>query len=93
MPRRQHFVSSRCGRPGISVCRNLEVMPVEVKDFPATQVAMLVHRSEPQRINETAAQFIAWRQVSGLSPVRSSRTFGVAPHDVHVTQPEVSGFR
>lgn len=54
---------------------------------------MLVHRSEPQRINETAAQFIAWRQVSGLSPVRSSRTFGVAPHDVHVTQPEVSGFR
>ncbi|BAN98305.1 hypothetical protein E05_35390 [Plautia stali symbiont] len=49
--------------------------------FPTTPVAMLTHHGDPQRINDTAAQFIAWRKSSGASPVRSSQTFGVAPHD------------
>lgn len=58
-----------------------ESMSVEIKMFPTTPVAMLTHNGDPQRINETAAQFIAWRKSSGASPVRSSQTFGVAPHD------------
>lgn len=58
-------------------------MPAQVKiiDFPATPVAMLTHHGQPERINETAACFIEWRKTSGLSPVRSSQTYGVAPHD------------
>ncbi len=58
-----------------------ESMSVEIIMFPTTPVAMLTHHGDPQCINETAAQFIAWRKSSGASPVRSSQTFGVAPHD------------
>ncbi|QZY95440.1 AraC family transcriptional regulator [Pantoea dispersa] len=58
-----------------------ESMSVEIKMFPITPVAMLTHHGDPQRINETAARFIAWRKTSGASPVRSSQTFGIAPHD------------
>ncbi|MDF7647179.1 AraC family transcriptional regulator [Erwiniaceae bacterium L1_54_3] len=65
-----------------------EDMSVDIHDFPTTSVAMLVHRGEPHRINETAAQFIAWRKATGFSPVRSSQTFGVAPHDPTLTPPD-----
>ncbi len=70
-----------------------ESMSVEIYDFPVTKAAMLVHRGDPLSINETAAQFIAWRKSTGLSPVRSSQTFGVAPHDPGTTSPDEFEFR
>lgn len=70
-----------------------ESMSVEIYDFPVTKAAMLVHRGDPLSINETAAQFIAWRKSTGLSPVRSSQTFGVAPHDPGMTSPGEFEFR
>ncbi len=34
-------------------------MPVEIKLFPETPIAMLTHCGQHERINETAARFIA----------------------------------
>ncbi|WP_313683360.1 AraC family transcriptional regulator [Pantoea sp.] len=69
-----------------------ESMPVTIIDFPATPVAMLSHFGQPERIMETAARFIAWRKTTGLSPIVSSQTFGIAPHDPATTQPETFRF-
>lgn len=61
-------------------------MKVDIVDFPATPVAMIEHRGPSALVNETAARFIEWRKTSGLSPVRSSRTYGIAPHDPATTE-------
>ncbi|WP_304167758.1 GyrI-like domain-containing protein [Lonsdalea britannica] len=54
---------------------------VKIVHFPATPVAMLTHRGPSERTNETATRFVEWRKTSGLSPVGSSQTYGVAPDD------------
>lgn len=65
-----------------------ERMEVTIVDFPRTQVAILLHRGAPERLNDSALKFIEWRKESGLSPVRTSRTFGVAYDDPDATEPE-----
>lgn len=61
---------------------------VRIITFPATSVAMLTHYGQPERINETAARFIEWRKTTGFSPVASSQTYGIAPHDPTLTPPD-----
>lgn len=63
-------------------------MKVEIVDFPTTQIAVLRHHGQPELINASAAQFIAWRKQSGLSPVASSQTYGIAPLDPGTTRAE-----
>lgn len=63
-------------------------MDVKIVDFTETQVAVLAHRGAPQRLNDSALKFIEWRKQSGLSPVQTSRTFGVAYDDPESTEPE-----
>jgi AraC family transcriptional regulator len=65
-----------------------QAMNVKIVDFPETQVAMLAHHGESERVNETAARFIEWRKATGLSPVATSRTYGIAPHDPATTKAE-----
>ncbi len=65
-----------------------EKMDVKIVDFTETQVAVLAHRGAPQRLNDSALKFIEWRKQSGLSPVQTSRTFGVAYDDPESTEPE-----
>ncbi len=60
-------------------------MVVKIVQFPETQVAMLRHRGSPDLVNATAAQFIAWRKASGLSPVATSATWGVSWDDPAAT--------
>ncbi|MDO6409690.1 AraC family transcriptional regulator [Pantoea phytobeneficialis] len=69
-----------------------ETMPVTIINFPATQVAMLSHYGQPERIMETAARFITWRKTTGLSPIVSSQTFGIAHHDPASTPAEIFSF-
>lgn len=61
---------------------------VEIINFPVTAVAMLTHRGQPELINATAARFVEWRKSTGLSPVTSSQTYGIAPHDPTLTIPD-----
>ncbi len=61
-------------------------MEVKIIDFAETPVAVLEHRGPPERINDSARRFIEWRKSSGLSPVKTSRTFGIAYDDPETTE-------
>lgn len=62
-------------------------MSVEIVDFETTLIAVLEHRGPRERVNDSAGRFIAWRKASGLSPVRTSRTFGIAYDNPDTTEP------
>jgi len=63
-------------------------MKVNIVEFPGAVVAVLQHRGAPELVNDSAKRFIEWRIASGLSPARSSQTYGVAYDDPESTQPE-----
>jgi len=63
-------------------------MEVKIVDFEQTKVASFEHLGAPERVNDSAQIFIAWRKQSGLSPVKSSKTFGIAYDNPDTTEPE-----
>lgn len=52
-------------------------MDVKIVNFIETRIATLEHCGPPGRLNETVRVFIDWRRETGLSPVQTSRTFGI----------------
>lgn len=52
-------------------------MNVNIVERPAEKIAYLSHLGSPDKVLETAAQFIAWRKETGLSPVTKSKTYGI----------------
>lgn len=62
-------------------------MSVLIVEFPETQVAVLEHRGDPALVYDSVQRFIDWRKTSGLSPVHSSRHFGIAYDDPAATPP------
>lgn len=69
-----------------------KTMEIKIVYFPQTQVAMLQHRGSPDRVNDSAAKFIAWRKSTGLSPVHESSTFGIAWDDPATTPADAFRF-
>ncbi|MGD8909015.1 MAG: AraC family transcriptional regulator [Chromatiales bacterium] len=67
-------------------------MEVKVVDFAETMIAVLEHQGPPELIFETVQTFIDWRKSSGLSPIVSSRTFGIPYSDPAATAPEAFRF-
>jgi len=67
-------------------------MEVNIIKFNETRVALLEHRGAPALINESAMKFIEWRKQTGLSPVKTSKTFGIAYDDPEQTEPEAFRF-
>jgi AraC family transcriptional regulator len=63
-------------------------MQVNIIDFEETTVAALEHRGAPELVNDSARVFIEWRKTSGLSPVNTSKTLGIAYDDPDTTEPE-----
>lgn len=63
-------------------------MDVKIVEFAETQVAVLEHRGAPDRVNESVMKFIEWRKMSGLSPVKISRSFGLVYSDPDTTPAE-----
>jgi len=63
-------------------------MEVSIINFEETRVAALEHRGAPELVNDSARVFIEWRKASGLSPLKTSKTFGIAYDDPETTQPE-----
>jgi len=57
---------------------------VRIVDFPATPVAVLVHRGDPSLIGDTIRAFIAWRKHVGLPPPISA-TFNILHGDPRST--------
>jgi AraC family transcriptional regulator len=65
--------------------RGLNRMQVKIVDFEPVTVAVLEHRGDPTLLNGSVQRFIAWRKESGLSPIASSRTYGIPYHDPATT--------
>ena len=63
-------------------------MDVKIVEFEETKVAALEHLGPPAMVNASAAQFIKWREESGLSPAKSSKTFGIAFDNPDTTEPD-----
>lgn len=68
--------------------RETEIMQVKIVEVEPVTVAVLEHRGNPALVNESVQRFIAWRKETGLSPVNSSRTYGIAYNDPGTTTPE-----
>jgi len=64
------------------------VMDVKIVEFPETRIAYIEHRGAPSLVMDTAMRLIDWRKTSGLSPVKTFRTFGIAYDDPEQTAPE-----
>ncbi|USD67550.1 AraC family transcriptional regulator [Vibrio sp. SCSIO 43136] len=65
-----------------------KALNVEIIDFAEEPVAVLEHKGSPHRIFDNVAKFVEWRKSTGFSPIRSSRTYGVAYSDPAQTPPE-----
>lgn len=63
-------------------------MHVDIVEFEETKVACLEHRGPRERVMETAGKFIEWRKATGLSPVKTSKTFGIPRNDPNAVEPE-----
>lgn len=63
-------------------------MKVEIIDFKETLIAVLEHHGSPESLNDTVPRFIEWRKKAGVSPIASSRTFGIVYSDPGNTPPE-----
>lgn len=61
---------------------------VDIVHFETTQVAVLEHLGSPETVLETAGKFVEWRKKTGLSPVKTSKTFGIPYSDPRTTDPE-----
>jgi AraC family transcriptional regulator len=61
-------------------------MIVKIVHVESELVAVLEHRGSPTVLNDSVRHFIEWRKATGLSPVETSRTYGV-PHDNPDTTP------
>lgn len=62
-------------------------MEVEIVQFPATQVAMLVHSGHPSNEHDTVRKLVAWKLRQGLKDPRRNRHYGLhhldpAPYQV-----------
>lgn len=67
-----------------------QVTPVRI-DLVSTEtvrVAVLTHCGTPERVSDAVACFIDWRKTTGLSPVATSKTFGIAYADPDSVAPE-----
>lgn len=65
-----------------------QAVDVKIVDFEETKVAVLEHRGNPALLNNSVAHFIEWRKETGLSPVATSKTFGLAYDDPKATEAE-----
>lgn len=60
---------------------------VELVQYPATEVALLVHTGPVQQLRLSIGKFIQWRKQHGVSPARH-KTFNFLYDDPNTTVPE-----
>jgi AraC family transcriptional regulator len=67
--------------------REFRNMQVRIITVPSINVATLEHLGDPALLNDSVRRFITWRKHSGLSPIASSHTFGIAYDDPNAVAP------
>jgi AraC family transcriptional regulator len=65
---------------------------VKIVDFDEREVALIEHRGNPRLIYDTIGKFISWRKSTGLSPIKTSETFGIPHSDPNDTPDEAFRF-
>ena len=60
---------------------------IEITRIDPTKTATLEHRGSPELLNNSIEKFIEWRKATGLSPVGSSKSFGIAYDDPATIEP------
>ncbi|POB00080.1 AraC family transcriptional regulator [Chromobacterium sinusclupearum] len=70
------------------VSERMEEMEVKIVTVAPVMVAALEHQGPPERVNDSALRFIEWRKASGLSPIASSQTYGIAYDNPETVEPE-----
>ena len=68
--------------------REIQVMQVKIVTVEPVTIAVLEHRGDPALLNDSVQRFIAWRKDTGLSPIVTSRTYGIAYDDPTTTVPK-----
>ncbi len=63
-------------------------MDVQIVTQPTMRIAVLEHKGAPGLLPASVQQFIEWRKESGLSPIATSKTLGIAYHDPDLTPPD-----
>lgn len=63
-------------------------MDVNIVNFEETKVAYLRHLGAPSLVNNTVSKFIEWRKESGLSPIKTNKTFGIVYDNPETVAPE-----
>ena len=63
-------------------------MDVKIVTVESTKIAVKEHRGPVDLINESVKVFIDWRKSSGLSPIATSQTFGIAYDNPDTTEPD-----
>jgi AraC family transcriptional regulator len=63
-------------------------MQVKIIEVEPVSVAVFEHRGDPALLNGSVQRFITWRKASGLSPIASSQTYGIAYDDPQSTPAE-----
>lgn len=63
-------------------------MEVKIVECEPVKVAMLKHCGSPDLLMDSVKIFIDWRKTTGLSPVKSSQSFGIAYDNPDTTEPD-----
>ncbi|GLT19197.1 hypothetical protein GCM10007938_29790 [Vibrio zhanjiangensis] len=63
-------------------------MDVNIIDFQKREVALIEHIGPEKLVYETVSKFINWRKSTGLSPIKTSETFGIPHSDPNSTPDE-----
>jgi AraC family transcriptional regulator len=67
-------------------------MEIKITTFTETKVAALEHKGPLELVNDSVKTFIEWRKASGLSPLLTSKIFGIAYDNPDTTAPEAFRF-
>ncbi len=68
--------------------KGVNTMNVKIIHCDETKIALFEHRGPKEQVLDSAAQFVAWRKSTGLSPIKSSGTFGIPRNDPNTVAPE-----
>jgi AraC family transcriptional regulator len=63
----------------------IDKMEVRIVNVEAIMVATLEHHGALALLNDSVRHFIEWRKTTGLSPIRSSETYGVVYNNPEAT--------
>lgn len=76
------------GKYQFPIIERQQNMNIQINEFEETKVAVLEHRGAAELLNDSVSIFLDWRKQSQLSPITTSKTYGIAYDDPKATEAE-----